>query len=142
MISQTSRSLSATFFVFAFQRSDRYSLSSLPPISPDIRRSFECFMAFRIFLLKEHWYEQSFPTVHLSFSGMALLLGVTAIALGQVSKQQTSNAICSVPSGSKMKFKGVVISRDADNFIIRDRTRQDYQVRITDDTSIKTYGSF
>src|SRR6476660_2323901 len=74
--------------------------------------------------------------------GVALLLAVTAIALGQVSKQQTSNAIRSVPSGSKMKFKGVVISRDADNFIIRDRTRQDYQVRITDDTSIKTYGSF
>jgi OOP family OmpA-OmpF porin len=74
--------------------------------------------------------------------GVALLLSVTAIALGQVSKQQTSNAIRSVPSGSKMKFKGVVISRDADNFIIRDRTRQDYQVRITDDTSIKTYGSF
>jgi OmpA-OmpF porin, OOP family len=36
----------------------------------------------------------------------------------------------------------VVISRDADNFTIRDRTRQDYIVRITDDTSIKTYGGF
>jgi outer membrane protein OmpA-like peptidoglycan-associated protein len=50
--------------------------------------------------------------------------------------------IRSVPSGSKMKFRGVVISRDADNFTIRDRTRQDYQVRITDNTSIKTNGGF
>ena len=41
-----------------------------------------------------------------------------------------------------MKFRGVVISRDADNFTIRDRTRQDYLVRITDNTSIKTNGGF
>jgi Outer membrane protein and related peptidoglycan-associated (lipo)proteins len=65
-----------------------------------------------------------------------------SLALGQAANQQVSSAIRSVPSGSKMKFKGVVISRDADNFTIRDRTRQDYIVRITDDTSIKTYGGF
>jgi len=62
--------------------------------------------------------------------------------LGHAANQQVSSAIRSVPSGSKMKFKGVVISRDADNFTIRDRTRQDYIVRITDDTSIKTNGGF
>ena len=75
---------------------------------------------------------------------LALLLSATAIALGQVSnqQQQASATIHSVPSGSKMKFKGVVISRDADNFTIRDRTRQDYVVRITDNTSIKTHGGF
>jgi len=65
-----------------------------------------------------------------------------SLALGQAANQQVSSAIRSVPSGSKMKFKGVVISRDADNFTIRDRTRQDYIVRITDDTSIKTNGGF
>jgi outer membrane protein OmpA-like peptidoglycan-associated protein len=65
-----------------------------------------------------------------------------SLALGQAANQQASSAIRSVPSGSKMKFRGVVISRDADNFTIRDRTRQDYIVRITDDTSIKTYGGF
>jgi len=48
----------------------------------------------------------------------------------------------SVPSGSKMKFRGVVISRDADVFTIRDRSRADYQVLITDNTSIKTNGGF
>ncbi|HEU5130762.1 MAG TPA: OmpA family protein [Pyrinomonadaceae bacterium] len=41
-----------------------------------------------------------------------------------------------------MKFRGVVINRDADVFTIRDRTRQDYQVLITDNTSIKTHGGF
>jgi len=50
--------------------------------------------------------------------------------------------IRSVPSGAKMKFKGVIIGRDADTFTIRDRTRTDYQVLLTDDTSIKTYGGF
>jgi outer membrane protein OmpA-like peptidoglycan-associated protein len=82
---------------------------------------------------------------------LALLLSATTFALGQAAnqqqqvsatKQQVSPTIHSVPSGAKMKFKGVVISRDADNFTIRDRTRQDYQVRITDATSIKTNGGF
>ncbi|HET6853016.1 MAG TPA: OmpA family protein [Pyrinomonadaceae bacterium] len=41
-----------------------------------------------------------------------------------------------------MKFRGVVINRDADVFTIRDRTRTDYQVLITDNTSIKTNGGF
>jgi len=41
-----------------------------------------------------------------------------------------------------MKFKGVVIRRDADTFTVRDRSRVDYQVLLTDDTSIKTQGGF
>jgi outer membrane protein OmpA-like peptidoglycan-associated protein len=41
-----------------------------------------------------------------------------------------------------MKFRGVVIDRNADTFTIRDRSRADYQVRITDDTSVKTEGGF
>jgi len=78
-------------------------------------------------------------------SGLALLLGVAASSFGQVSTQtprdRTAN-IRSVPSGAKMKFKGVVIRRDADTFTIRDRSRADYQVLLTDATSIKTYGGF
>src|SRR5580765_7302313 len=73
---------------------------------------------------------------------LALIVSATSLALGQAANQQVSSAIRSVPSGSKMKFKGVVISRDADTFTIRDRTRQDYLVRINDDTSIKTHGGF
>jgi len=41
-----------------------------------------------------------------------------------------------------MKFKGVVIDRDADSFTIRDRNRTDYRVALDDRTSIKTYGGF
>jgi len=73
---------------------------------------------------------------------LGLLLTAGPLAIGQVANQGTTSAVRSVPSGSKLKFKGVVISRDADNFVIRDRTRQDYLVRITDNTSIKTHGGF
>lgn len=90
---------------------------------------------------------------------LAVLVSVAPAVLGQVTTNQTTtnqttaptstqatrerslNAR-SVPSGSKMKFRGVVISRDADVFTIRDRTRTDYQVLITDNTSIKTHGGF
>ena len=79
---------------------------------------------------------------------VSLLLAIAPAAFGQFTNNQaTSNqnpntALRSVPSGSKMKFRGVVISRDADVFTIRDRSRADYQVVITDNTSIKTNGGF
>lgn len=80
----------------------------------------------------------------------AIALAVASVALGQTSTTQTTRinnqnpntALRSVPSGAKMKFKGVVIGRDADVFTIRDRSRADYQVLITDNTSIKTHGGF
>jgi outer membrane protein OmpA-like peptidoglycan-associated protein len=82
---------------------------------------------------------------------LAVLVSVAPAVLGQVTPTNTTNTqatrersltMRSVPAGSKMKFRGVVISRDADVFTIRDRTRQDYQVLITDNTSIKTNGGF
>jgi len=83
---------------------------------------------------------------------LAVLVSVAPAVLGQVTTTQTTTATQatrerslnarSVPSGSKMKFRGVVISRDADVFTIRDRSRADYQVLITDNTSIKTHGGF
>jgi OmpA-OmpF porin, OOP family len=80
----------------------------------------------------------------------AIALAVASVALGQttttqttqISNQNPNTALRSVPSGSKMKFRGVVIGRDADVFTIRDRSRADYQVLITDNTSIKTHGGF
>lgn len=78
--------------------------------------------------------------------GLALLLAAAPTVLSQVSKTQTTRgrvtSIRSIPNGAKMKFKGVVIGREADAFTIRDRSRVDYQVLVTDDTSIKTYGGF
>jgi OmpA-OmpF porin, OOP family len=77
---------------------------------------------------------------------VALLFALTSVCLAQVSTTQVTRSpttnIRSVPSGAKMKFRGVVISRDSDVFTIRDRTRTDYQVLLTDRTSIKTHGGF
>src|SRR5437762_2265057 len=86
---------------------------------------------------------------------LAVLVSMAPAVLGQVTTSTTTTTQTntqatrerslnarSVPSGAKMKFRGVVINRDADVFTIRDRTRTDYQVLITDDTSIKTNGGF
>ena len=79
---------------------------------------------------------------------LAVLVSVAPTVLGQVTTTTTqvtrerSLTARSVPSGAKMKFRGVVINRDADVFTIRDRSRADYQVLITDNTSIKTHGGF
>lgn len=77
-------------------------------------------------------------------SGLALLLSVTPLVFGQASGAKTTKSkpinIRSVPSGAKLKFRGVVMGRDADTFTIRDQSRTDYQVLLTDATSIKTYG--
>jgi len=75
--------------------------------------------------------------------GLALLL-VTAPVFGQSqsvkgAKPQPSNSQ-SIPNGAKVKFRGVVLGRDSDTFMMRDRNRTDYQVVLTDSTSIKTYG--
>ena len=77
------------------------------------------------------------------FCGIAVIMTIAPVVSAQVSTPNNQNlSVRSIPNGSKMKFQGVVISRDADTFTIRDRSRSDYQVLITDDTSIKTYGGF
>lgn len=83
----------------------------------------------------------------LSFvCGLVLLMAGAVAIHGQVPDSQTTTGPAPnfrpVPSGAKMKFQGVVIERNADTFTIRDRTRTDYQVRISDNTSVKTYGGF
>lgn len=78
--------------------------------------------------------------------GLALLFAGTPLAFGQGTTAQPTRDVTAnlrtVPSGAKLKFKGVVIRRDSDTFTIRDRSRADYQVLLTDNTSIKTYGGF
>ena len=77
---------------------------------------------------------------------LVLVMAGTSMVCGQDSGALNTGArvtnVSSVPSGAKMKFKGVVIRRDADTFTVRDRSRVDYQVLLTDETSIKTYGGF
>lgn len=77
---------------------------------------------------------------------LALLLAATPMIFGQepIAKntiKPTVN-IRPIPNGAKVKFKGVVISRDVDTFTIRDRNRTDYQVLLTGNTSVKTHGGF
>ncbi|HEX5702315.1 MAG TPA: OmpA family protein [Pyrinomonadaceae bacterium] len=77
------------------------------------------------------------------FFAAALLLSTVSVSFAQTSNAQGPAQIYrSVPNGAKMKFQGVVIERNADTFTIRDRSRADYQVLITDETSIKTNGGF
>ncbi|HEU0177563.1 MAG TPA: OmpA family protein [Blastocatellia bacterium] len=76
---------------------------------------------------------------------LALLLAASTV-FGQQSTPPAKNTvkptvnIQSIPNGAKVRFKGVVITRDADTFTLRDRNRTDYQVLLTGETSVKTYG--
>src|SRR5215475_2982178 len=75
--------------------------------------------------------------------GLALFLLVAPLVFGQnpTARNTPRNvSVQSVPNGARLKFKGVVIRRDSDTFTIRDLNRTDYQVLLTDATSIKTYG--
>lgn len=77
--------------------------------------------------------------------GLALLASAPAV-FGQDNQTTATRdryaTVQSIPNGAKMKFRGVVINRDADSFTIRDLNRTDYQVIITDRTSIRTNGGF
>jgi len=78
---------------------------------------------------------------------LALMLALTPLVSAQFTNTQSNQTaanrtIQSIPNGAKMKFKGVVIEREGDLFRIRDRNRTDYQVVITDRTSVKTHGGF
>lgn len=74
---------------------------------------------------------------------LALLLAAATAVAGQDqgapdTREWGVNAR-SVPSGSKVKFRGVVVRRDSDTFVVRDNNRVDTVVLLTDDTSIKTH---
>ncbi len=77
---------------------------------------------------------------------LSLLLTVAPQALAQDAAQQNVRTqdtnTQAIPNGAKLKFKGVVLARDADTFTIRDRNRTNFQVLLTDKTSIKTHGGF
>src|SRR4051812_42501203 len=80
--------------------------------------------------------------------GLVLLLVMCPLIYGQAPNTQNNQTtavernIQSIPNGAKLKFKGVVIAREGETFRIRDRNRTDYQVLITDRTSVKTNGGF
>src|SRR5678815_1773581 len=75
---------------------------------------------------------------------LAALFAVTPLVSGQVSTQApaASTNVQAIPNGSKLKFKGVVISQEGDTMTVRDRNRTNYHVAIDGRTSIKTNGGF
>jgi outer membrane protein OmpA-like peptidoglycan-associated protein len=102
---------------------------------------------FRNYLFKEtsmsNYSRKVFQPIALACS-VALLLVFASVALAQAPTGQarTVRPTQPVPNGAKMKFKGVVIDREADSLTVRDRNRTDYRVALDDDTSIKTNGGF
>ena len=87
------------------------------------------------------------PTRFLT-AAFGLTLALTAAASAQVAAPSSNNRSLTqvntrpVPVGAKVKFRGVIVRRDADTFVVRDASRNDTQVLITDETSIKTKGGF
>lgn len=71
-----------------------------------------------------------------------LVLALAPAALAQTDTSGTTTRARSVSSGEKMKIKGVVTSRTADTFTIRDNNGVDTVVRLTDRTSVKSNGGF
>lgn len=70
--------------------------------------------------------------------GLVFCFGITVSA--QESKKEgqidQSRAI-KIPAGTKQKVRGVIVSRDADNFILRDMTGGDVQVNLTNLTKVE-----
>jgi OOP family OmpA-OmpF porin len=77
--------------------------------------------------------------------GLALFLASTPTVFAQQTPAKNTIKptlkIQSVPNGAKVKFRGVVMSRDVDTFTMRDRNRTDYEVLLTGATSVKSEGS-
>lgn len=69
-----------------------------------------------------------------------LILSGATLAFGQVTAGSAQSR--SVSNGQKMKVKGVVVTRAADTFTIRDANNVDTVVRLTDRTSVKSNGGF
>jgi OmpA-OmpF porin, OOP family len=76
--------------------------------------------------------------------GLVLFLAATPMVFAQqtVAKNtiKPTLKIQSVPNGAKVRFRGVVITRDVDTFTMRDRNRTDYEVLLTGNTSVKSNG--
>src|SRR5262245_26050094 len=76
--------------------------------------------------------------------GLAVFLAATPMVFAQQTTAKNTLKptlkIQSIPNGAKVRFRGVVITRDADTFTMRDRNRTDYEVLLTGNTSVKSNG--
>ena len=81
-----------------------------------------------------------FRTIAPTALAVSVLLISASLAFSQ-SPTKSSNAR-TVASGEKMKIKGVVTSRNADTFSIRDANGVDTIVRLNEQTTVRTKGGF
>lgn len=76
--------------------------------------------------------------IGLAMLGLALSLPAFAQdANKDKSAQSDSSRAVRVPAGQKQKIRGVIIKRDADNFIMRDLTGGEVQVNLTNVTKVE-----
>ena len=80
-------------------------------------------------------YAKSIASVVISLS-VALLIGMVLPETGysQFQPGQKRN----IPEGEKLKVKGVILTRDGETFVLRDLSRTDTVVALTDTTKIRT----
>jgi outer membrane protein OmpA-like peptidoglycan-associated protein len=72
--------------------------------------------------------------------GLAIGLSVPGLAQEATRDRQVQSdqgKLVKIPSGTKQKIKGVIVDRDADNFILRDLTGGDIQVNLTNITKVE-----
>jgi outer membrane protein OmpA-like peptidoglycan-associated protein len=78
--------------------------------------------------------------ISLVLFGLALGLGLPAFAqetAKEKSAQSDSSRQVRIPAGQKQKIRGVILKRDADNFILRDLTGGEVQVNLTNTTKVE-----
>ncbi|MCG3162976.1 MAG: hypothetical protein JMDDDDMK_04345 [Acidobacteria bacterium] len=78
--------------------------------------------------------------IGLLLCGIVLGLSLPVVAQEtskEKSAQSDSSRVVRVPAGQKQKVRGVIIKRDADNFILRDATGGDIQVNLTNVTKVE-----
>ncbi len=72
--------------------------------------------------------------------GLVIGLGMPALAQDASKQKQAASdqaKTVKIPSGTKQKIKGVIVSRDADYFVMRDMTGGDVQVNLTNITKVE-----
>lgn len=73
--------------------------------------------------------------IGLLLCGSITITGASAMAQS-TAKAETSQVV-KIQSGAKKKIAGTIVSRDADNFILRDMTGGDVQVMLTGNTKVE-----
>jgi outer membrane protein OmpA-like peptidoglycan-associated protein len=78
----------------------------------------------------------------VSFVALAFALLLAGSSYAGAQAQSSNASIRQVSASQKAKIRGVVVTRDADTFTVREDSGTDVTVRMTDATSVKSKGGF